>query len=304
MAPGKLQFKPKATPRTKEAAEASTKAAEAEQRRQQQQASSSSGTHRSHRGLSRAASSNQGRKNQGHNAEPQLTASGPFAFGPVGVADGKSASVSARLRSSRRTTEVDDTTLGDRSAANIKQEADADNTALYHTQDKGDEDEDDDGIPRIDLTQLQDYNLSSPHLLPISLPRHAKLPHADNDEARRHQHLGQTFNRTTSTDGFIFFQLPAVLPRLTLSKDPLPDNNDIDEPAYPPPNGTIGHLNVHRSGRTSITWGDRSSDITLQVHPGSECAFLQDVVVLDAVHQKKACLVGPVTDRFIVAPYV
>ena len=304
MAPGKLQFKPKATPRTKEAAEASTKAAEAEQRRQQhQQATSSSGTHRSHRGLTRAASSNQGQKNQSHhNVEPQLTASGPFAFGPVGAADSNGASVSARLRSSRRTTEVD-TTLGDRSAAHIKQEADADHSALFHTQNEGDEDEDD-GIPRIDLTQLQDYNLSSPNLLPISLPRHQTLPHADNDEARRRQHLGQTFNHTTSSDGFTFFQLPAVLPRLTSTKDPIPDNIDIDEPAYPPPNGTIGQLNVHRSGRTSITWGDPSSDITLQVHPGSECAFLQDVVVLDAVHQKKACLIGPITDRFIVAPYV
>ena len=287
----KMQFKPKATPRTKEAAKASTKAAEAEQRREQQTAARNA---RAQQQLKQGQG--QGRKPAGKYVEPAAVASGPFAFGPVsGENNG-----SSRQRSSRQkaaATNDPSTPSSTTTVSRVKQEEPAASIHTYEEEDE-DDDDDDDGIPRIDLTHLQDYDLTSPNLLPISLPRLHTKPDEDLNEEASRKHLGAAFKPTSG--GFLFFQLPAVLPKLTPT---IPSDEDDKSEAYPPPNGTIGHLNIHRSGRTSITWG-KQGDIKFQVHRGSQCNFLQDIVVVDAVHQKKACLIGPVTDRFIVAPYI
>lgn len=67
---------------------------------------------------------------------------------------------------------------------------------------------------------------------------------------------------------------------------------------FPPPEGLLGQMHVHRSGRISCTWGG----ITFDVGAGSECGFLQEVVVVDHKTDKKAWSLGRVNSRIIMTP--
>lgn len=67
---------------------------------------------------------------------------------------------------------------------------------------------------------------------------------------------------------------------------------------FPPPEGLLGQLHVHRSGRISCTWGG----ITMDVGTGSDCGFLQEVVAVDTKTDKKAWSLGRVNSRVIMSP--
>ncbi|CCG83982.1 protein of unknown function [Taphrina deformans PYCC 5710] len=67
---------------------------------------------------------------------------------------------------------------------------------------------------------------------------------------------------------------------------------------FPPPEGCIGQLHVHRSGKITCEWGG----IMMDVGTGSECGFLQEVVVVDPKTDKTAWSLGRVASRMMMTP--
>lgn len=67
---------------------------------------------------------------------------------------------------------------------------------------------------------------------------------------------------------------------------------------FPPPEGLLGQLHIHRSGKISCTWGG----IEMEVGRGSDCGFLQDIMAVDAKQEKKAWVLGRVTNRLMLIP--
>ncbi|KAG5440462.1 hypothetical protein PCK2_000490, partial [Pneumocystis canis] len=67
---------------------------------------------------------------------------------------------------------------------------------------------------------------------------------------------------------------------------------------WPPPDGCIGQLKIHQSGKTTIVWGGIEMDVNL----GSDCGFLQDIVALDYKMNKNAWLMGRIKHKFVVTP--
>uniref|UniRef100_A0A060T6V2 ARAD1C16566p n=1 Tax=Blastobotrys adeninivorans TaxID=409370 RepID=A0A060T6V2_BLAAD len=67
----------------------------------------------------------------------------------------------------------------------------------------------------------------------------------------------------------------------------------------PYPEGLVGKLRLHRSGKLSMTVGN----IVMDVSQGTECSFLQDVVCIDE-ESKRAFLVGQVSRKLVASPNV
>lgn len=67
----------------------------------------------------------------------------------------------------------------------------------------------------------------------------------------------------------------------------------------PYPEGLVGRLRLHRSGKLSMTVGN----IVMDVSQGTECSFLQDVVCIDE-ESKRAFLVGQVSRKLVASPNV
>lgn len=67
---------------------------------------------------------------------------------------------------------------------------------------------------------------------------------------------------------------------------------------FPPPEGCVGQLHIHRSGRVTCDWGG----ITMDVGSGSDCGFLQEVVVVDTKTDKKAWSMGRISSRMMLTP--
>ncbi|ANB14151.1 Rpc53p [Sugiyamaella lignohabitans] len=63
------------------------------------------------------------------------------------------------------------------------------------------------------------------------------------------------------------------------------------------PEGLIGKLRLHRSGKLTMVVGN----ITMDVSQGTECSFLQDVVVMDP-DDKNAYLIGQVSKKMVLSP--
>ncbi|KAG0366553.1 hypothetical protein BGZ54_005188 [Gamsiella multidivaricata] len=61
--------------------------------------------------------------------------------------------------------------------------------------------------------------------------------------------------------------------------------------------GKIGRLLVYKSGKVKMQIGD----IVMDVSSGSECSFLQDVVVVDS-NNKQAFVMGSVQKRMVCVP--
>ena len=67
---------------------------------------------------------------------------------------------------------------------------------------------------------------------------------------------------------------------------------------FPPPEGLLGQLHVHRSGKISCTWGG----IDMEVGRGSDCGFLQEIVAINAKTDKCAWVLGRVSTRLMLVP--
>ncbi|ODQ54308.1 hypothetical protein SAICODRAFT_29481 [Saitoella complicata NRRL Y-17804] len=83
---------------------------------------------------------------------------------------------------------------------------------------------------------------------------------------------------------------------------PAPDQKRRRPPtsAFPPPPGLAGHLRIHRSGRTTLSWGGIAFDVTV----GSDVGFLQDVVAMDVAGERKCWSLGGVGRKVVVVPDV
>jgi DNA-directed RNA polymerase III subunit RPC4 len=139
-------------------------------------------------------------------------------------------------------------------------------------------------------------------------------------------------NRTAPSDlkenRIYFFQFPPLLPSLsegdalgeasnpiTLGEgiaelgliDVKPSLDNMQEQYFPP--GRVGKLNVHRSGRVSLTWGG----IKMTVSKGQYQEFLQDAVYLDPGEiplegsndlpdPGKVSSLGAIAGRYVVTP--
>lgn len=68
--------------------------------------------------------------------------------------------------------------------------------------------------------------------------------------------------------------------------------------AFPPPEGLLGQLHLHRSGKITCEWGG----ITMDVGTGSDCGFLQEVIAIDEKTDKKAWSLGQVDLRVMLSP--
>jgi DNA-directed RNA polymerase III subunit RPC4 len=165
---------------------------------------------------------------------------------------------------------------------------------------------------------------------------HTGLQEEEKRERRRvdhdHQQIIKEFNMLTVTDEgqkpeienkLYFFQLPGVVPEFELPKD---DSQGVNQPvtiddddimaldgdaevkaeagttedvvtANGSPEGQIGQLRLHKSGRLTMILGDVEMDVT----QGTECSFLQEVVVLDKAN-KRAFLIGQVANRMVLSP--
>ncbi|BFZ59563.1 hypothetical protein YB2330_000574 [Saitoella coloradoensis] len=70
--------------------------------------------------------------------------------------------------------------------------------------------------------------------------------------------------------------------------------------AFPPPPGLAGQLRIHRSGRTTLSWGGIAFDVTV----GSDVGFLQDVVAMDVSGERKCWSLGGIGRKVVVVPDV
>jgi len=61
--------------------------------------------------------------------------------------------------------------------------------------------------------------------------------------------------------------------------------------------GCVGKLMVYKSGKVKMKMGD----LLLDVHTGSDCSFLQNVVAVDA-QNKQAFVMGTIAKRFVCIP--
>jgi DNA-directed RNA polymerase III subunit RPC4 len=165
---------------------------------------------------------------------------------------------------------------------------------------------------------------------------HTGLHEEERRERRRvdhdHQQIIKEFNMLSVTDEgqkpeienkLYFFQLPGVIPEFELPED---DNQRVNQPVTiddddimaldgdaevkaeagttedvvtpnSSPEGQIGQLRLHKSGRLTMVLGD----VEMEVTQGTECSFLQEVVVLDRAN-KRACLIGQVANRMVLSP--
>ncbi|KAI8597072.1 RNA polymerase III RPC4-domain-containing protein [Dissophora ornata] len=69
------------------------------------------------------------------------------------------------------------------------------------------------------------------------------------------------------------------------------------EESYLMQEGKIGRLLVYKSGKVKMQVGD----IVMDVSSGSECSFLQDVVVVDS-NSKQSFVMGSVQKRMVCVP--
>lgn len=166
---------------------------------------------------------------------------------------------------------------------------------------------------------------------------HTGLEAEERRERRRverdHEQITKEFNMLTVTgegerpeieNKLYFFQLPGIAPQFERpegsssvpepSKETTPDDPDdlmtVDDPEVKEegekkdegpraPEGQIGRLRLHKSGRLTMVLGD----IEMEVTQGTEFSFLQEVVVLDKP-EKKAYSVGQVAKRMVLSPDV
>ena len=78
----------------------------------------------------------------------------------------------------------------------------------------------------------------------------------------------------------------------------LTEDGDDDNDAFPPPDGQIGELVIHESGRTFLYYGSMKMEITA----GAECSFLQDITVIHTEGDMKAWSLGNINRRFVGVP--
>ena len=74
------------------------------------------------------------------------------------------------------------------------------------------------------------------------------------------------------------------------------EKNEVEE-SHLLQEGKIGRLLIYKSGKVKMKVGD----IVMDVSSGSECSFLQDVVVVDA-NNKQAFVMGSVQKRMVCVP--
>lgn len=183
------------------------------------------------------------------------------------------------------------------------------------------EDDDEDIKVEEDLRQLK---VASSHLRRNSKsskdkrPGHAGLAEEEASELRRiardHKLIAKEFGMTNgSTDVAVenrlyFFQFPALMPELIApaSDSTSSDGDDLVEikdpatasqPDGPLPQGKLGKLRLHKSGKLTMVVGN----VTMEVSQGTECSFLQDVVVVDS-DAKTAHLIGQVSKKMVLSP--
>lgn len=86
-------------------------------------------------------------------------------------------------------------------------------------------------------------------------------------------------------------------------------SNPKDVMNTPVPPGTAGKLRVHKSGRISMIWGG----IEFEVSRGTDCEFLQDIVVMkqetgytdeNGRPKGRAWGMGQVRGKFVVSPSI
>lgn len=105
-----------------------------------------------------------------------------------------------------------------------------------------------------------------------------------------------------------FFQFPALMPDLvgpaaegaaTGDGDDLVEVTDpaAVDPSGPLPQGQLGKLRLHKSGKLTMVVGN----ITMEVSQGTDCSFLQDVVVVDSA-AKQAHLIGQISKKMVLSP--
>lgn len=156
------------------------------------------------------------------------------------------------------------------------------------------------------------------------------------DEARRavidsvniSKEFGLGGSDTTEMEQKLYlFQLPPIIPSFQAAekeqvdvdiedsegdrekeKDNEEEDNDVeivakdtvesDEPSIPSlPEGQVGNLRLHKSGKLTMVIGDIVMDVT----QGVPAKFLQDIVVCSA-EEKQAYLIGQVKRKMVVTP--
>ncbi|CAG8512047.1 3591_t:CDS:2 [Paraglomus brasilianum] len=102
-----------------------------------------------------------------------------------------------------------------------------------------------------------------------------------------------TFNEE---DNHLFlFQLPPILPEF--ESDDKADNQQKDSKGTRHLEGMVGKLVVYKSVETKLKLGN----IELDVYSGTECSFLQNIMVLDPTKKGAYCL-GQVSKQFVCVP--
>jgi DNA-directed RNA polymerase III subunit RPC4 len=131
--------------------------------------------------------------------------------------------------------------------------------------------------------------------------------------AQDHKIIAKEFNMKSTAEGetvpnienrLYFFQFPMLMPELVaVSADDDDEVMVIDEPvkakgpSYELPEGLIGKLRLHKSGKLTMVVGN----VVMEVSQGTECNFLQDVVIMDE-QEKKAYLVGQISKKMVLSP--
>ncbi|KAJ8604964.1 hypothetical protein CTAYLR_006893 [Chrysophaeum taylorii] len=131
---------------------------------------------------------------------------------------------------------------------------------------EGDDEPDDDPLAPIMLTATKTEEV----------PPQTEDQAEDQSEARR----AATNSLFSSDDDLFVFQLPTRLPASLKRRDDEATDEGLFEPLTKLEPGPIGKLQILKSGRARLLFGD---DI-LDVHPGLECSMLQQVVAVDDDH--------------------
>ncbi|KNA21194.1 hypothetical protein SOVF_045280 [Spinacia oleracea] len=161
---------------------------------------------------------------------------------------------------------------------------------------------------------------------PVTLP--LRRPYSGNPDILNDEEFGQlsTFDESTSNPAMelglmgeapeprmMFLQLPTTIPMTkrnsaaagqestSSSKPPSGSNPPVEKAAglKELQAGVMGKMLVYRSGAVKLKLGDTLYDVSL----GSDCAFAQDVVAINAV-DKHFSVVGELNKRAILTPDV
>lgn len=134
---------------------------------------------------------------------------------------------------------------------------------------------------------------------PVQLPLDPSTLHDPHRPPSIKTTAAQLFTPSEPEKGkFLFFQLPDCLPVSTPQAEE--QCQDVGSAALRTvPEGLVGRLVVHKSGRVRLILGDTALNVSM----GTSCGFLQELVCVYP-EERRLTILGQLSHRLVCAPDV